>query len=57
MGTLTKLKEKFKKAHKSVQSGESDLMYSVTVGGHINWVKDGGTATEKGIRRGQVRRV
>ena len=36
---------------------ESDRIYSVTVGGHINWAKDGGTATEKCIRRGQVRRV
>ena len=36
---------------------ESDRMYSATVGGHINWAKSVGTATEKGIRRGQVRRV
>jgi hypothetical protein len=36
---------------------ESDRMYSVTVGGHINWAKDGVTVTEKGIGRGQVRRV
>ncbi len=35
---------------------ENDRMYSVAVGGHINWAKDGGTATEKGIRRGQVRK-
>ncbi len=35
--------------------GESDRIYAVTVGGHINWAKDGGTATEKSIRRGQVR--